>query len=286
MSSVLQEGFHHRISAERYHADPAPEPSLSSSVAEILLTESPRKAWHSHPRLNKDYVKDEDSKFDIGTAAHSILLEGLDNIVECNFEDWKKNEAKAMREAARGRGKTPLLTHQAAGVRAMVEAALRFLEGSEIRDYWQDSDAELTGIWEEDGVWCRMRTDLLSVDRRAIVDYKSTGSASPEAFSRQIVRMKYHIQDAFYRRGVQQIAGSDPHFFFLAQSTKPPYECSLHACDPALRDIGNYEVERAIGLWRQCIKANKWPSYGPRIHYAMPTTYMLTEHEMRLQEAA
>ena len=61
--------------AEKYHADPCMVPSLSNSVAQILLSESPRKAWFSHPKLNTAFAEKEDGKFDIGTAAHAVLLE-------------------------------------------------------------------------------------------------------------------------------------------------------------------------------------------------------------------
>ena len=47
--------IHTDISAEAYHADPAPEPSLSSSVAKILVNLSPAHARIAHPRLNPDY---------------------------------------------------------------------------------------------------------------------------------------------------------------------------------------------------------------------------------------
>lgn len=281
----MNQGFQHRLSAATYHADPAPQPSLSNSIAKILLDASPAKAWHSHPRLNQDFRRVEEDKFDIGTAAHSILLEGMDNIVDCEFGDWRKDAAKDMRNAARSQGKTPLLSSQASRVRAMVKAALKFIESSDIASDWQDSDAELTGLAEEDGIWLRMRSDIFSVDRSMIVDYKSTTDVSPEAFSRQIVRMRYHQQDAFYRRVAQLLTGRDPKFVFLAQSTESPYECSLHACDPALREIANAEVERAVAIWRECITKNKWPSYGGGIHFAMPTNYMIQEHEQRLMEA-
>jgi len=283
---MLQQGFHHRISAASYHADPAPQPSLRHSIAEILLRESPCKAWHSHPRLNENFRRVEENKFDIGTAAHSVLLEGIDNIVECQFDDWRKDAAKSARDAARGQGKTPLLSHQAHGVRAMVAAALKFIESSEIRNDWQDSDAELTGLVEDDGIWLRTRMDLCTVSRTVICDYKSTTDASPEGFSRQITRMGYHRQDAFYRRVAQLLTGNDPKFVFLAQSVEPPYECSLHSCDPSLREIADAEVERAIDLWRKCVKTKRWPSYGAGIHYALPTSWMIQEHEQRLQEAA
>jgi len=62
-----------------YHLDKSNNPpSLSRSVAHILLTQTPYHAWLAHPRLNPDYMPDEDSKFDIGTATHAMLLEGVD----------------------------------------------------------------------------------------------------------------------------------------------------------------------------------------------------------------
>ena len=98
--------------------------------------------------------------------------------------------------------------------------------------------------------------------------------------------MAYFIQESFYRRIARDNGITGPRFVFLAQSVEPPHECSLHGCDPALQEIADAQVERAIRLWRQCVKANDWPSYGGRIHWAMPTSYMIAEHEQRLQEAA
>src|SRR6266571_488600 len=64
------------LTAEQYHADPAPTASLSSSVASILLDQSPLHAWLAHPRLNHSYVReDANSRFDLGSAAHMMLLE-------------------------------------------------------------------------------------------------------------------------------------------------------------------------------------------------------------------
>lgn len=280
-------GFHPNIPAAKYHADTLlPVPSLSSSIAEILLRESPRKAWFSHPKLNPAFKPEEDSKFDIGTAAHAMLLEGIDVIETCDYDDWRKKEAQEKRDAARAAGKIPLLRKHRDAVVAMVSAAEAFIHHSEIAEYWNDGESEVTAICEEDGVWLRARLDRITRSRRHIIDYKSTTDAAPEPFSRQIVRMRYHIQDAFYRRVVRNLGSVRPSFAFVAQSCKPPYECSLHACDPALQEIADAEVQRAIDLWRKCLSTKQWPSHSGRIHYALPTTYMLQEHEMRLLEAA
>ena len=37
------------LSAEAYHADPCPEPSLSASIANVLLQRSPAHARIQHP---------------------------------------------------------------------------------------------------------------------------------------------------------------------------------------------------------------------------------------------
>src|SRR5260221_11592401 len=112
-------GFH-KMSAEKYHADCCIVPSLSSSIAQVLLRESPRKAWFSHPRLNPAYRSQEESKFDIGTASHAMLLEGANIIETCDFADWRTNDAKAKRDAARAAGKIPLLKRHRDDVVAMV----------------------------------------------------------------------------------------------------------------------------------------------------------------------
>jgi hypothetical protein len=67
-------GLHPAISADAYHADPAPAPSLSSSIAKTILHQTPRHAWFEHPRLNPNFEPKDDSKFDLGSVAHELLL--------------------------------------------------------------------------------------------------------------------------------------------------------------------------------------------------------------------
>lgn len=290
-------GFH-KITSATYHLDPCIQPSLSSSIAQILLRQSARKAWFSHPRLNKNFREEHDDKFDLGTAAHAALLEGslgVEVIDPALYpsktgsvpDGWTNNAIRAARDAARLAGKTPILKRHYDDVENMVGAALSFIADSEIAEYWEGGESELTGVWQEDGLWMRCRFDHITKDRRTvIVDYKSTTDASPDGFGRQIIRMGYHIQESFYRRGAAALGCQAPHFIFLAQSCELPYECSLHGCDPALQEIADAEVERAVDLWRQCMTRKSWPSYGGRIHWAIPTTWMMNDHESKLAEAA
>lgn len=285
----MNPGFHSGIRAATYHADKLHErPALSSSIAAILLRESPRKAWFAHPRLNPHYREEQDDKFDIGTVAHSILLENdTSRVVVVEANDWRTNKAKEEREAARAAGKTALLARHHADVRQMVDAATAFIAESEIAQDWQQAESELTGLAEDNGVIVKARLDRITIDRKVIFDFKTTTDVSPDGFSRQIVRMGYQWQESFYRRVVNLIEGEDDRkFIFLAQSVEPPYECTLHGCHPALQEIADYDIAHAINLWGECLKRKSWPSYGGRVHWAMPTSWQMQMHEQRLQEAA
>lgn len=283
----MNQGFH-AIDAEKYHADElVSAPSLSCGTAKTLLYESPRMAWFSHPKLNKNYRERHEAKFDIGTTAHAVLLENdASKLVIVKADDWRTKAAREERIAAYAARKTPILERHYDGVREMVDAALAFIAESTIADQWHAAKSEVTGLWQEGPTWLRCRFDKLSPELAWIGDYKTTETAAPGPFSRQIVRMGYHIQESFYRRSARSLGVGDPQFVFLAQSVEAPYECTLHGCDPALQEIADAEVERAIGMWRQCIAKNHWPSYGAEIHYALPTGFMMSEHEVRMAEAA
>ena len=112
------------IPAADYHADEigANRPSLSSSIAQILCTSSPAHARAAHPKLNPELEREQKPTFDLGNAAHGILLEGVDRIVEVDAPDWKTKAAREERAAAYAHGYTPLLIHQADRVRRMVAA--------------------------------------------------------------------------------------------------------------------------------------------------------------------
>src|SRR5258708_2254328 len=40
-----------------YHQDPAPEPSLSSSIVKLLDQQTPAHAYAAHPRLNPQFAE-------------------------------------------------------------------------------------------------------------------------------------------------------------------------------------------------------------------------------------
>lgn len=273
----------YRISADEYHADPCPAPSLSSSLANVILRRSPLHARMMHPKMNPDYRPVDSSRFDLGTMAHAMLLEDDGSkLVTIEADDWRTKAAKEARDAARAEGKLPILAKHAGDLGRMVHAARKFLDTSELKDV--EFEAERTVAWNEHGTWCRARPDWLSDSRDIILDYKTTDDANPDAFIRQIGRMGYDTQAAFYRQGVRTAVDCDPTFVFLAQEIEPPYACSLIALSNAYMMIAEDKVQKAIKTWAYCLKSNDWPAYSNRILYAEPPAWELAKFQAELQD--
>jgi len=272
----------HILTAEQYHADPAPTASLSSSIANILLDQSPLHAWLAHPRLNPNYEREDgNSRFDLGSAAHMMLLERReDKIVRVQADDWRTKAAKEARDAAQANGQYAVLERQYVDIVAMCAAAQDYMLTTELGDLLATGDPERTLLWQEGPLWYRARPDMLSKDRRIILDYKSTASAAPDFIAKQIGRMGYDLQAEFYTRGLAAVTGrEDTVFVFLFQEITKPYACSLIALSNAYREVGRAKVNRAIGLWERCVTGDNWPGYTPRILYAEPKPWDLIQSE-------
>ncbi len=281
---MIQGSFN--ISFTDYLADPCPEPSLSRSTIVDLL-DSPARAWWNHPRLNPNLPKEKEKTiFDIGEAAHNLLLEGGRSIsVVDGFDDWRKKEAQLLRDTAREDGKIPLLSKQYLEVFAMAETARKAIRKCTelgITDLRAEGDAELSYLWKEDDIWCRCRPDWIKKDRSLILDIKTTGtSVNPDYFSGHINKMGYGIQSVFYRRGVKAVEGIEPIFVIMAQETEPPYFCSFHGLDLQNEDMAVQKVEWAIKRWRECLSTGEWPAYPHRVCYAEPKPWEMAEWEMK-----
>ena len=94
----LKPGIYREFPVADYYADPAPTPSLTQSLAKIIIERSPLHAWHAHPRLNPDFERDDPTKYDVGNIAHALMLgRGKDLVVLETFDDWRTNDAKKRR---------------------------------------------------------------------------------------------------------------------------------------------------------------------------------------------
>jgi len=260
------------IPSEIYHLDPAPIPSLSRSTIKDLINRSAAHAAFNHPRLNPAYQPDDGGgKFDVGTASHSIILEGIDNVAVIEADDWRTKAAKEARDLARKEGKTPLLPYQFEEVKKCVSRVEEQIYGCPelgIKNLMEDGDPELSFFWKEEKTWLRSRLDWISTDRKLILDLKFTDmSVNPADLSRYILNMGLDIQNVLYCRAVEAVFGIKPKFVFVFAEVNEPYICSFIGLPPDFLALGQSKIEYGLYLWRECMKTGNWPAYPNRVAY-------------------
>jgi len=273
------------VPADRYHADQVgDQPTLSASLACVLVERSPLHAWTLHPRLNPNWQPEPPADhFDVGDVVHQALLEGVNNVEVVEYDNWRTNAAKDARAAAREAGKIPLLAKDAADVDQMINAARDQIVAHQAWPPLLDEGlSEVTLAWVEDGVHCRARLDWLRDDHTIIDDVKTVaGSARPDVFARQLFKHGYDTKAAFYLRGVKAVTGVDALFRWIVIEKTPPYALSVVTPGPDVLALGDARVTEALRLWKGCVASNRWPAYDPRVLTVDAPGYELARWEER-----
>ncbi len=287
----LAPGLHHDVPEAQYHADAlCTVPTLSRSIAHRILTRSPLHAWYAHPRLNPRFKPAESSDaFDIGHAVHSRVLLGRDVHDVIDAPDWTKKKARAARDASRAAGRVPVLPPQAQMIDDMATELEAWIALDAGRIHRGGMSPEVTAIYQDAGVICRARFDLLSDDPTApVLDYKTTRNAAPDAFMRAVWAYGYDLQAAWYSRALKVLRGRvPPEFVFIAQEKEPPYAVTAHRLTPEAYEFAEARCDEALSIWRQCLATNTWPGYPEHVHEVPAPPWSLDrEAEMTFTEEA
>lgn len=282
---TLTPGIYPGFPEADYHADCAADgPSLSNSIAKILLTETPAHAYAAHPRLNpfwkpEEFDSTKQQKLDFGNAVHSMLLEAnYARVQPIVADDYRKPDTRKQADSIRLDGRIPLLEKHYLRANEMVDAARKQLEASEIGSIIKrGGDGEVTIVWSEGDTRCRSRLDWLSENRTLIVDLKSdTGSANPIPFLRRVLNESMDVQAATYVRGVQVVTGVQPKFIFAVCEANPPYALTLIGLDPGWMAIGERKRAESVRIWADCIARDEWSAYSPRVYWLQCPEYAET----------
>jgi hypothetical protein len=275
---LLSPGFHLNVDPAAYFSDPCSQPSLTQSIAKLLINRSPAHARLAHPRLNPDYRADDGDyvrSLAIGNAAHRLVLGRGKEIAVIEANDFRSPGARQARAAVIAEGKVPILEkhHQAARELA---AALRRQLGA-MGDIGLDrafregcGDAEVVIAWEEDGIWFRSMIDWIDRSSPICTDLKTSGlSAAPHAVPPTMANAGWPIQAAFQERGLDIVDPKNAgrrEFLFVMVENEEPYALSVHRMSEAVLTFGRRQVEHAARIWRQCMKSGDWPLYPPIVH--------------------
>jgi hypothetical protein len=137
---------------------------------------------------------------------------------------------------------------------------------------------EQSMVWRDEatGVLCRAKADWLRTD--GIVDYKTARTVRPASLPKAVHEHGYHIQAAFYLRGLRanQHLGV-PFFAFVAQEKDPPYLVTVFQLTDEALAYGDRLCTEALERYRDCLAAGEWPGYSTDIEDIALPAWVRTE---------
>jgi hypothetical protein len=270
------------VTPEQYHADQFGEPSLSGSIAKRLVCESAAHAFLAHARFGAQ-ESDPTKAQDAGTIVHRLVLgKGADYQV-IDHDDFRTKEARAQRDAARANGKVPVKASQLVELEHVAD---------NLRKLLPDYGVNLTGISELPLLWrepvfmadrsvqAKCMMDHCVVNEGLIYELKTCASAHPEAVSKQAYNLGYDISAVAYTRALEalkpELAGRIDFRFVFAE-IEPPYCITVFRPDGAFMALGDARWSRAVAMWDQCMRTNKWPGYASETLQLSPPSWAMRE---------
>lgn len=258
-------GIYDDVSNTDYHADPA----LGSTSLKTLATRTP-----AHWQYEREHPVHKDV-YDIGTLAHSLILEGDESAVEViDVPDKRGKKWTDPADDARAGGKIPVTTAEWSGIVAMRDAVMRH---DVARQAFTGHRPEVSVFWEEETGMYKCRPDALHQD--LIVDLKTTINADPREFGRTAHGLGYHQSAAHYIDGMKAATGDTLPFVFVLVEKTAPYLVSVVELDEEALDYGRRLNERAKRIYAACAEANLWPGYESSGAISLPkyATYQTEE---------
>lgn len=290
MNTLLGVGLHYKIPAAFYHACPCETPSLSSGLARTILDQSIAHAWHEHPKLG-GAKSESTAAMTTGSVVHSLMA-GEDSDLEIGtYDNYRSKAAQEWRDGVIASGKTPALERDLDSARLIV-AALKEKAALGITNspFAEHGRSEVTAVWKEGDAFCRARYDRLVIDPNGyadIWDWKTTTDVSPDAIQRSIIDHGYHIQAAFYLRGLATVLpayAGRTSFVFVFVETKAPFAVRRVCLGESFLTAGAHLAGVAINEWRSAMASNTFadPFSGQTITMPAPDWYLRKIDEDKL----
>ncbi|MBA9067472.1 hypothetical protein FHR71_001202 [Methylobacterium sp. RAS18] len=284
----------YQMPATVYHADPAPGPSLSSSIARALLSETPRHAHAKHPRLTPQTEDSKNRKMDLGSVAHEILTgegRGIHVVSARNkagetVETYASKAAQEERDEALAAGLTPVLYCDLLKAERMVEAVRsRLAETPETRGAFEQGAGETSLVWQDRlGLWGRAQLDWRGPEPHLIWDLKTTSAGLSDRAIATKIAEGLDIQEHWYRRGLTRLVPDlmgRVRMRFVFVETVEPFECRVIELSGEQQWLGERKAITAAVLFRECLRTGRWPGYAPGISRVEAPAWPAAQWEAR-----
>lgn len=253
--AVTELGIKAGVSNEVYHSGPG----LScSGLKQFAKTPAHYLAY----RLRES---EETASQRLGTLAHMAVLEPerFERDIAVNDENRNSNAFKAFRAEAEASGKYVCKTSEYEAAAAMRDGVYRCQAA---RKLLSGGKAEQTIRWRdpETGVLLKCRPDYLRPDG-VVVDIKTFADLSKDSLERQIERMRYHWQSAFYLDGVNTAMGTNSTMFAHLFVDTEAFIARVVVLEDEVLEKAQREIVPLVDSYAECMRSNLWTGYPDEI---------------------
>lgn len=224
--------------------------------------------WTKTPFHFKNVEKPTRAALDLGKASHKAILEPeqLETGVIKGPADRRGNKWKEAEDFARFTGGILLTEGDYETVLRIRDLAANVPALNTMRDGEYIVETSAYHVDEETGMLVKTRPDMYNVSHRIICDIKNMADASPAAFSRDIAKFGYHMQEAAYTDIWSNGSGHDVEaFFFVVFEKSNPPMVAVYELDAAAVTEGHAIYRDALKKYAECFKADEWPGYSPNV---------------------
>ncbi len=262
------------LTNEEYHAHNA----VSKSRLDVI-DRSPAHYYYQY--LSGKYERSSTKTFDIGGAAHKLILEPHEfakefvavpktapkrpSVTQLNAAKPSPSTVAAIQWWEQFNtthaGKTQISANDMAEITAIYDSVYRHKAANWLLKEGI-AEASIFFTEPETGIECKARPDFFNSDS-FIVDVKTTVNASPSAFGWSALKYRYQVQAAFYMDAFYHKFGEYPAgFVFIAIEKEPPYAVAAYMTTPDMLERGGAAYMRNLQTLRRCLENNEWPAYG------------------------
>ena len=245
-----------------YHS----RPELSASIAKRLIEPGGPARW----KWEHDHGRKDTKAFDLGHAAHKLVLGAGTPIARIPEERLARNGATSTKAAqefvakTREAGGIPLKPAEYDQVHDMASALREHRAANELLA--RAAEAELSAFAADEATGVPLRCRFDAIGPSVLVDYKTSITANPAKWARSAVDYGYHMQASHYEQMAQLCQVTDEPMRFIVQEKTAPYLVSVIRLDTAAIELGHQRMREAIAIWQQCHETSIWPGYGEDEH--------------------
>ena len=220
-----------------------------------------------YPAYLRKQEEKQEEKADLGTLSHAAWLERERFAKEYVHikGPMNKNPFKKEADEAKESGLIPVGGTDYKNVMGMVASLDRDPDASELL---KRGKQEVSVRWFDDttGVPMKCRFDTVIMEMGIAGDLKTFNSVTERAVQKQIVRMQYEIQTAWYLRGLSEIVGERTNkFVHLFVMTEDPWLVIPYALDDASIERADLDVRDGLVRFAACLDSNTWPAPLPGV---------------------